>query len=113
MVYPIISKRHITHGICSQQRLALTLHYLSQGGTKLNLAWAYQMGATTVHKIIHETCIAIRDVLSPICLKTPSSEEDWINIANGFFEQWNLVQWMGNIFQFSVLRIVVPYITII
>ncbi|KAG5861236.1 hypothetical protein JTB14_010618 [Gonioctena quinquepunctata] len=49
MVHPIISERHITDGICSQQRLEITLHYLSQGGTMLNLAWAYQMGATTVH----------------------------------------------------------------
>lgn len=53
------------------------------------------MGLTTVHKIIHETCIAIWCALPPEYLKNPSTEYDWKNIANNFFDLWNFPNRIG------------------
>ncbi|XP_050505859.1 uncharacterized protein LOC126884104 [Diabrotica virgifera virgifera] len=90
-----ISKRKIKDGISEEERLALTLQYLSQGGSMQSLAWHYQMGLTTVHKIIHETCKAIWEELSPNYLRGPSSQQDWKNIAKSFFEVWNFPNCIG------------------
>lgn len=53
------------------------------------LAWHFNIGLTTVHKIIHETFRAIWDVISPEYLKSPSTEEGWLTIASGFESRWN------------------------
>lgn len=71
--------------------------YLSQGTSMQALAWTFHVGLTTIHKIIHETCAAIWDTLSPIYLKSPSTEGEWLNIAAGFEERWNFPHCIGAI----------------
>lgn len=48
------------------------------------LAQNFQVGHTTVHKIVHETCQAICEILSPEYLRSPSTKEEWLQIAEGF-----------------------------
>lgn len=70
---------------------------MSQGASMQILAWNYHIGLTTVHKIIHETCQCLWDILSPEYLKTPESEEDWLDISKGFHEKWNFPHCLGSI----------------
>lgn len=60
------------------------------------LAWAFQMGLTTVHQILGETCEAISHVLTPTYLREPS-REDYEKIATSFFEKWNFPNCIGAI----------------
>jgi hypothetical protein len=60
-----------------------------------NLAWAFQIGLATVHQIINETVEVIWEVLAPIYLKTPATEEDWINISDGFSNICNFPNCIG------------------
>ena len=53
------------------------------------------MGLTTVHKIIQETNKALWEVLSPLSLKTSSTEGEWKKISTGFYETWNFPNYIG------------------
>ncbi|KAK5648160.1 hypothetical protein RI129_003052 [Pyrocoelia pectoralis] len=61
------------------------------------LAWTFNIGLTTTHKIVHETCQALWDVLSPEYLKSPESEEAWLDISEGFNSRWNFPHRLGSI----------------
>lgn len=61
------------------------------------LAWSFNVGLTIVHKIVHETCTAIWEILSPTNLKTPSTEEEWLNIEKEFFSRWDFPHCLGSI----------------
>lgn len=51
--------------------------YLSQGTTI-----SFHVGLTTIHKIVHETSQALWTTLSPMYLQSPSTEDEWLAIAN-------------------------------
>lgn len=59
-----------------------------------SLAWSHKMGISTVHIIINEVVRAIWDVLSPIYLKKPTTE-DWLKIASDFNRKWNFPNVIG------------------
>lgn len=60
-----------------------------------SLAWSFQIGLTTVHQIVHETCLAIWECLSDKYLKSPSTEQEWKNISKGFSSIWNFPHCLG------------------
>lgn len=60
-----------------------------------SIAWTYHVGHSTVHAVIKETASAIWNVLSHINLKPPSTEADWLNIANDFEAMWNFPHCLG------------------
>ncbi|XP_030764645.1 uncharacterized protein LOC115888902 [Sitophilus oryzae] len=88
MLMPYL-KRRISDGINAEERLAITLHYFSQGTTMQTIAWKYHVGHSTVHYIIKETSVAIWEVLSSQYLRPPASQEDWLKIAEEFEREWN------------------------
>lgn len=59
------------------------------------LAWNFHVGHTTVHSIIKDTCQTIWTVLSPLYLKTPQSPQEWKNISEGFWNNWNFPHCLG------------------
>ncbi|KAK5649473.1 hypothetical protein RI129_000502 [Pyrocoelia pectoralis] len=83
--------------ISPEQRLIITLQYLSQGTSMQVLSWTFNIGITTVHKIIHETCAVIWDQLSPVYLKSPSTEKEWQDISHGFLQRWDMPHCLGAI----------------
>jgi hypothetical protein len=74
--------------------IVLFLRFLSQGGTMQSLAWEFYVGKSTASKIVYETCQALWTVLSPIYLAEPN-EDDWMTIAEGFNQRWNLANCVG------------------
>ena len=83
--------------IPAEIRLAITLRYLASGETQQSLSWSYRVGRITVSKMIHETCKAIWEVLSPLYLKNPSSEQEWKEISKNFEDIWNFPHAIGSI----------------
>ncbi|XP_050314195.1 uncharacterized protein LOC126748784 [Anthonomus grandis grandis] len=95
-IKPMICRQRRSDGITGELRLLITLKYLSQGTSMQSLAWTFQIGFTTVHQIINETCKAIWDVLHSEYLKLPTREQ-WLEIAKGFKNQWKFPNCIGAI----------------
>ena len=72
------------------ERCSLVLHYLASGEMPKSFSFPYRMVKCTVWNIIWETCDGIYAVLPPQCLKPPSSVDEWLTIARGFLETWNM-----------------------
>ena len=83
--------------ISPEERLALTLHYLASGETQQFIAGYFRIGRQTVGKILRETCTAIWEVLGPIYLKQPSSQDEWKKIESDFQDLWNFPHVIGAI----------------
>ena len=97
LVGPYITKQktNFRKPISAPQRLALTLRFLATGESQQSLSFSYRIGRSTVSKIVSETSLAIFHALRDPYLKTPTTEEEWLNIANGFEETWNFPHCIG------------------
>ena len=62
-----------------------------------NIAWAYQVGHSTVHYIIHDVCKIPWDVLNEEYLKPPITVRKWEGIANDFWQLWNFPNCVGSL----------------
>ncbi|VEN48424.1 unnamed protein product [Callosobruchus maculatus] len=92
-----IQRQYRSDGISPEERLVITLQYLSQGTSMQALAWTFHTGHSTIHYIIHETCKALWDVLAPEYLETPETPEKWEEISRGFQDKWNFPHCLGSI----------------
>nr|CAI5858488.1 unnamed protein product [Callosobruchus analis] len=96
-IAPKIQHQYRSDGISCEERLVITLQYLSQGTSMQALAWTFHTGHSTIHYIIHETCKALWDVLALDYLETPETPEKWEDISRGFQERWNFPHCLGSI----------------
>lgn len=55
---------------------------------------AYHIGESTAYNVIKETCAVLIEVLAPIYLQPPTQEE-WIDICNGYLKDWNFPNCVG------------------
>ena len=83
--------------IVPEQRLAVTLYYLSTGDSFSTIALLFRLGASTVRSIIFETCSAIWDEMKGQYLKTPDTEGEWRAVARDFEQTWNFPHCLGAI----------------
>jgi len=70
---------------------------LAAGDSVQTIAYHYRIGLSTCHGIIKEVCDALWTTLSPVYLKPPSSEEDFLEVAKGFEKVWDLPHCIGAI----------------
>ena len=68
--------------ITAEERLFITLRYLSTGLSQQDLCYNFRVGRTIVSNILMEVCSAMFEVLSPIYMKPPYSEDEWRHIAD-------------------------------
>ena len=68
--------------------------FLTHGDSYGSLANRFQLGTSTIHGIIPETCNAIYQVLQPIVLKEPDAT-DWARIDRGFWRRWDFPNCIG------------------
>ncbi|KYN09434.1 hypothetical protein ALC57_18453 [Trachymyrmex cornetzi] len=57
----------------------------------------FRIEKLTVYNIIPEVCNIIWEVLQPIYLRCPQKEDEWIKIANDFYNIWNFPNCIGAI----------------
>lgn len=91
-------KRSIRTPIGPEQRLLVCLRYLATGCSFPSLAFAFFLGVTTVREIVHSTCQAIAEVLSPVYLRTPSTTDEWRAVAKEFYDKWQMPNCLGKSF---------------
>lgn len=70
--------------------------YLASDDNPKYLSKYYRIGASTIYKVIHETCECIWETLSPLFLAAPSVEK-WNEIAEYFYNRWNLPNCVGSL----------------
>ncbi|XP_067122841.1 uncharacterized protein [Centruroides vittatus] len=99
LIEPDITKQNTRwrDAISAHDRLCLTLRFLATGETFRSLSYTFRVGRTTVTKIVRETCFAIWKRLKGTYMKVSQTEEEWQNIAEGFFERWQLPNCCGSI----------------
>lgn len=70
--------------------------YLATGASFRAMSFVFMRGETTIGKIVDETCDAIWEVLQPLYMKKPTTN-DWLRISREFLEIWNLPNCLGAI----------------
>jgi len=75
--------------IPAKMRLQVTLRYFSSGANYRVLEELFRIPYSTISVIVKETAEAMWKVMQPQYLLTPSSEQEWLEIAYGFATKWN------------------------
>ncbi|CAB4007448.1 Hypothetical predicted protein [Paramuricea clavata] len=97
LVGPLIAKKHCKSRkpISPSKRLAVTVRYLATGDSQQSHAFYFRIGRSTVSNIVKESCYALCTALNQDYLKSPSTEEQWTNIADEFEREWNFPHCIG------------------
>jgi hypothetical protein len=106
---PGLTKRHTNcrAPISPETRLLVTLRYLALGDGFRSLSQIFRIGVSTARLIVKETCSTIISTLTEDYLKTPSTRQDWINVASDFTLRWNFPHVIGAV-DGKHIRIVAP-----
>ena len=101
VISPKIVKRNtrMRSPISPSERLSLTLRFLATGETFRSLEVQFRVRRTAISYIVLKVCEAIFSELGALCLKFPSTADEWKaieNLAKGgvFFIAWEL--WTGS-----------------
>ena len=76
--------------------LHIFYRYLATGNSFQSLHFEYLLGVTTIREIVRSTCEAIWNCLQPKFMPQ-KTEEDWLQIANLFYERTNFPHCIGAI----------------
>ncbi|XP_026831285.1 uncharacterized protein LOC113563637 [Ooceraea biroi] len=74
LVRPFFTKKSMRKPISVNERVAMTLMFLTHGDSVRSKSWEFRIGRSTAYKIISETCDAIWQTLRTQYLPKPSQE---------------------------------------
>ncbi|XP_075440892.1 uncharacterized protein LOC142486104 [Ascaphus truei] len=80
--------------IRAEERLMITLRFLSTGASFRSLSFSFKMGKSTVASIVHETCTAIYNALQPDHMPFPTVDL-LENVSKEFELKWNFPNCVG------------------
>ena len=83
--------------IMPDERVALTLRYIKTGESFHSLSFQFRIFFNAVSYIIKGCCNALVHELVPVFVKTPSSEQEWLEISKKFEARWNYSHALGAI----------------
>ncbi|XP_065665346.1 uncharacterized protein LOC136086784 [Hydra vulgaris] len=99
-VAPVIVKQRTTmrDPVSPSERLAVTLRFIVTGDAQCTIAASYRISASTISRIISETCAAIWSSLKERnYLHVPSEKQEWKTIAKEFENMWSFPHAIGAI----------------
>ncbi|XP_067208135.1 putative nuclease HARBI1 isoform X1 [Linepithema humile] len=98
MVTPFIQRQNTNMRECisPRDRLSLTLRFVATGEAYRSLEYSMRIPTCKISRIIPETSRVIYEVLRKDYLKTPSTIEEWTEIANNYFQLWNVPNCIGS-----------------
>ncbi len=84
--------------ISPEERLYVTLRYLTTGDSFSTISNSYRMSPTTVGRIVQDTC---KHIWLELCrtgyLNVPSTNNEWKQVADEFDQRWNFPHCIGAI----------------
>ncbi|CAB3979551.1 Hypothetical predicted protein [Paramuricea clavata] len=98
-VAPSLVKSSLRRSVASpEERLCVTLSYLSTGDSQTTLATCYRMSPSVVSRVIKHTSEVIWDNLQKRkFIEAPTHRQSWLEIANEFHQKWNFPNCLGAI----------------
>ena len=88
----------------------MTLRFLATGESQQSLSFSFRIGKSTISSILSETSKAIYDSLQYDFLKVPSSNNEWLAIANAFEKEGNIPHCIG-VIDGKQIRVECPKLT--
>ena len=70
-------------------KLAITLRFLATGNSYHSLSFAFFVAHNTISLFVPEVCRAIVDEYHQDVFSTPSTPDQWRQVAQGFQDRWN------------------------
>ena len=83
--------------ITPDEKVSLFLRYLATGESFRSLEFTYRVSRRSVSRIVMEVANTIITEMQKTYLKTPSNENEWIEISEKFFQRWNFPNLIGAI----------------
>ena len=90
---PTICRRPLPPGM----KVAITLRHLASGSKYHDMQYAWRVPHNTISKVVREVCQAIIDEYREEQMSTPSTEEGWREMADGWLQRWNFPHMIGAI----------------
>nr|CAH7722722.1 unnamed protein product [Callosobruchus chinensis] len=90
-----MDKESFREAVSARERLIVTLRYLATGRNIADLKFSCAISPQLLGKIIPETCWALFKTLKEEYMKFPSSQEEWLEIADGFKNMWDFEYCLG------------------
>lgn len=99
LVAPLITKKNTNYreAIPPAERLMLTLRYLASGNSQVSLTYLFRMGKKTVSRIVSETSRAIHVALQDPYFTSPTSANQWKQMAAEYSSIWQFPHAIGAI----------------
>ncbi|CAB4003682.1 Hypothetical predicted protein, partial [Paramuricea clavata] len=86
---------NMREAIPAGERLALSLRFLATGESYSSLHYQFRISVSSFALIVPEVCQAVFDVMKDEFLHFPENEEEWLAIAAGFEDVWQLPHCIG------------------
>ena len=83
--------------ITPDKKVSLFLRYLATGESFRSLEFIYRVRRRSISRIVMEVANAVITEMQKTYLKTPSNENEWIEISEKFFQRWNFPNLIGAI----------------
>ena len=83
--------------ISAAEHLTVTLRFLATGEMFQSLSFQFRISDRAISYIVKEVCNTILKYLVPLYLKVPSTEEEWLSIAEKFETRWQYPNATGGI----------------
>ena len=83
--------------ISAAEHLTVTLRFLATGEMFQSLSFQFRISDRAISYIVKEVCNTILKYLVPLYLKVPSTEEEWLSIAEKFETRWQYPNAIGSI----------------
>ena len=86
---------NMREAIPAGERLAFTLRFLATRESYSSLHYQFRISVLSIALIVPEVCQAVFDVMKDEFLHFPENEEEWLAIAAGFEDVWQLPHCVG------------------
>ena len=95
---PFIQERHqMLKSVTSDEKVRLFLQYLATGESFRSSEFIYRVSRRSISGIVMGISNAVITEMRKTYLKTPSKENEWIEISEKFFQRWNFRNLIGAI----------------
>ena len=98
-VKPHLTKKdtNMRDSISAHDKLCVTLRFLASGQSYTQLRYAFRISTSAISEFVPEVCKAIYNVLEEDYMSLPTSQAQWLQLANEFEAKWQFPHTVGAI----------------